>query len=110
MPSEIHASRSRCRCEGTRVAAKQLVSGRTQRPEPTTHDKKMKESSMRATLLSHEKPSDPSSVEVHRFRFEIDDDQTGTITESISLRTARVLVEHFADGNAFIRMLKAIVA
>lgn len=65
---------------------------------------------MRATLLSHEKPSDPSSVEVHRFRFEIDDDQTGTVTESISLRTARVLVEHFADGNAFIRMLKAIVA
>ncbi|WP_157695721.1 hypothetical protein [Caballeronia hypogeia] len=32
------------------------------------------------------------------------------MTESISLRTARVLVDHFQDGNAFIRMLKAIVA
>jgi hypothetical protein len=70
----------------------------------------MKETSMRATILSHEKPADAASVEIHRFRFKIDDEQTGTMTESISLRTARVLVEHFEDGNAFIRMLRAIVA
>ncbi|MFM0324443.1 hypothetical protein [Caballeronia glebae] len=65
---------------------------------------------MRATILSHEKPSDASSVEVHRFGFRIDDEQPRPMTESISLRTARVLVEHFEDGNAFIRMLRAIVA
>ena len=66
---------------------------------------------MRATILSHEKPSDASSVEVHRFKFRIDDDdQPGPMTDSISLRTARVLVEHLEDGNAFIRMLRAIVA
>ncbi|SAK52518.1 hypothetical protein AWB79_01893 [Caballeronia hypogeia] len=65
---------------------------------------------MQATIISHEKPADPSSVEVHRFKFRIDDEQSGTMTESISLRTARVLVDHFQDGNAFIRMLKAIVA
>jgi hypothetical protein len=70
----------------------------------------MKETSMRATILSHEKPSDASSAEIHRFRFKIDDEQSGTMFESISLRTARVLVEHFEDGNAFIRMLRAIVA
>ena len=70
----------------------------------------MKETPMRATILSHEKPSDASSVEIHRFRFQIDDEQSGTMLESISLRTARVLVEHFEDGNAFIRMLRAIVA
>ena len=65
---------------------------------------------MRATILSHEKPSDASSVEIHRFRFKIDDEQSGTMFESISLRTARVLIENFEDGNAFIRMLRAIVA
>ncbi|WP_250517416.1 hypothetical protein [Caballeronia sp. INDeC2] len=65
---------------------------------------------MRATIIAHEKPPDPSSEEVHRFRFQIDDIQLGTVTEFVSLRTARVLVEHFEDGNALIRMLKAIVA
>ena len=77
---------------------------------PAIYNKKMRKSSMRATIIAHEKPSDPSSVEVHRFRFRIDDGQTGVVNESISLRTARVLVENFEDGNAFIRMLRAIVA
>ncbi|MDR5766537.1 MULTISPECIES: hypothetical protein [unclassified Caballeronia] len=65
---------------------------------------------MRATILSHEVPSEVSSVEVHRFSFRIDDEPSRPMTEFISLRTARVLVQHFEDGNAFIRMLRAIVA
>ncbi|SAK66012.1 hypothetical protein AWB76_03749 [Caballeronia temeraria] len=65
---------------------------------------------MRATILSHEKPSDASSVEVHRFNFRIEDDESRPMLESISLRTARVLVAHFEDGNAFLRMLRAICA
>ena len=65
---------------------------------------------MQATILSHEKPSGASAGEVHRFRFRIDDAPSGTVTEIVSLRTARVLVDNFQDGNAFIRMLRAIVA
>jgi hypothetical protein len=48
-------------------------------------------------------------VEVHRFKFLLDDGAAPPLAETISLRTARVIVENLEDGNAFIKMLRAIV-
>jgi len=64
---------------------------------------------MRATIVSHEVPPESSAAEIHRFRFKLDDGNAPPLTESISLRTARVIVDNLADGNAFIKMLHAIV-
>lgn len=64
---------------------------------------------MKATIVSHETPPQTSSAEIHRFRFKLDDGTAAPLTESISLRTARVIVDNLADGNAFIKMLHAIV-
>jgi len=65
---------------------------------------------MKATIVSHEALPD-GHEEIHRFRFVL---QEGAITppvvEAISLRTARAIVSHLDDGNAFISMLRAIVA
>jgi hypothetical protein len=65
---------------------------------------------MRATIIAHEKPAEPASEEIHRFRFQLDDDDSGKVTDSISLRTARVIVENLQNGNAFIQMLRVIVS
>jgi hypothetical protein len=65
---------------------------------------------MQATIIAHEKPAETSSEEIHRFRFQLDDDESGRVTDSISLRTARVIVENLEDGNAFIQMLRVIVS
>ncbi|WP_250474579.1 hypothetical protein [Caballeronia sp. GAFFF1] len=64
---------------------------------------------MKATIISHEVPPQASSAEIHRFLFKLDDGTAPPLTESISLRTARVIVDNLADGNAFIKMLHAIV-
>ncbi|VXB05074.1 conserved hypothetical protein [Burkholderia sp. 8Y] len=64
---------------------------------------------MKATIISHEVPADASSAEIHRFRFKLDDGTAPPLMESISLRTARVIVDNLEDGNAFIKMLQAIV-
>ncbi|QSN64749.1 MULTISPECIES: hypothetical protein [unclassified Caballeronia] len=64
---------------------------------------------MKATIVSHEVPPQASSAEIHRFRFKLDDGTAPPLTESISLRTARVIVDNLPDGNAFIKMLQAIV-
>ncbi|CAN7787841.1 hypothetical protein LJR034_008824 [Caballeronia sp. LjRoot34] len=49
--------------------------------------------------------------EVHRFTFELHDGSSMLpVRESISLRTARVVVAHLADGNALIQMFRAIVS
>ncbi len=64
---------------------------------------------MRATIVSHEVPPESSAAEIHRFSFKLDDGNAPPLTESISLRTARVIVDNLADGNAFIKMLHAIV-
>jgi hypothetical protein len=53
-------------------------------------------------------PTD-ASVEIHRFKFLLDDGTAPPLAETISLRTARVIVENLEDGNAFIKMLQAIV-
>lgn len=64
---------------------------------------------MKATILSHEK-ANAESAEIHRFGFEMDDGNAPRLREYISLRTARVIVANLEDGNAFIKMLQAIVA
>jgi hypothetical protein len=65
---------------------------------------------MKATIISHEHVAETSAAEIHRFRFLLDDGNAPPFVENISLRTARVIVENLPDGNAFIRMLRAIVA
>jgi hypothetical protein len=48
--------------------------------------------------------------EVHRFAFELHDGSVSpSVRESVSLRTARVVVAHLQDGNALIQMFRAIV-
>jgi hypothetical protein len=65
---------------------------------------------MQATILAHEKPDETAAEEIHRFTFTLDDDYAGKLTDSISLRTARVIVANLGDGNAFIQMLREIVS
>lgn len=65
---------------------------------------------MKATILAHESVPQTSMVEIHRFKFQLDDGNLPPYDEIISLRTARVIVESLEDGNAFIKMLRAIVA
>jgi hypothetical protein len=65
---------------------------------------------MYATILAHETPEDTKSEEIHRFTFRLMDGYFGSLTDSISLRTARVIVANLPDGNAFIAMLREIVA
>ncbi|MFM0135119.1 hypothetical protein [Caballeronia grimmiae] len=64
---------------------------------------------MKATIISHEQPPVEASAEIHRFKFKLEDGNAPPLMESISVRTARVIVENLADGNAFIKMLHAIV-
>ncbi|MDR5856098.1 hypothetical protein P9239_20710 [Caballeronia sp. LZ062] len=64
---------------------------------------------MKATIVSHEEPPETSAAEIHRFSFKLEDGNAPPLTESISLRTARVIVDNLPDGNAFIKMLQAIV-
>ena len=64
---------------------------------------------MKVIIIAHESAPDDSSVEIHRFKFLLDDGKVSPLAETISLRTARVIVENLADGNAFIKMLQAIV-
>lgn len=64
---------------------------------------------MQATIVAHTKPPAGSDVEIHRFTFLLDDGTAPPLSEFISLRTARVIVENLADGNAFIKMLRTIV-
>ncbi|MDR5806424.1 hypothetical protein [Caballeronia sp. LZ001] len=49
--------------------------------------------------------------EIHRFAFELQDgSEAPSVRESVSLRTARVVVAHLEDGNALIKMFRAIVS
>ncbi|MDR5822364.1 hypothetical protein [Caballeronia sp. LZ043] len=65
---------------------------------------------MRATIWGHTKLPE-GHEEVHRFAFELHDGSTAPpVRESVSLRTARVVVAHLQDGNALIQMFRAIVS
>ncbi|WP_250474986.1 hypothetical protein [Caballeronia sp. GAFFF1] len=65
---------------------------------------------MKATILSNQPAPPDSLAEIHRFEFVLDDGTGTLVNERISLRTARVIVENLPDGNAFIKMLRSIVA
>ena len=64
---------------------------------------------MKATIWGHTQLP-VGHEEVHRFAFELHDGSAAPpVRESVSLRTARVVVAHLQDGNALIRMFRAIV-
>jgi len=66
---------------------------------------------VKATILSHSPVPDGESEQIYRFGFVVEaENGAPPYTESVSLRTARVLVAHLEDGNAFVEMLRAIVA
>jgi hypothetical protein len=65
---------------------------------------------MKATILSHAAiPDGPDQSELHRFGYCLDDGEHVPHVESVSLRTARMLVKELEDGNAFVKMLCLIV-
>jgi hypothetical protein len=64
---------------------------------------------MKATIWGHSLLPD-GHEEIHRFAFELQDgSEAPPVRESVSLRTARVIVAHLHDGNALIQMFRAIV-
>lgn len=64
---------------------------------------------MKATIWGHSQLPE-GHEEVHRFVFELQDGSAAPpVRESVSLRTARVVVAHLQDGNALIQMFRAIV-
>ncbi|WP_213781596.1 hypothetical protein [Caballeronia sp. dw_276] len=64
---------------------------------------------MKATIWGHSQLPE-GHEEVHRFAFELHDGSAAPpVRESVSLRTARVVVAHLQDGNALIQMFRAIV-
>ncbi|SAL79643.1 hypothetical protein [Caballeronia telluris] len=64
---------------------------------------------MKATIWGHTDLAE-GHEEVHRFAFELHDGSAAPpVRESVSLRTARVVVAHLQDGNALIQMFRAIV-
>ncbi|WP_144444233.1 hypothetical protein [Caballeronia arationis] len=65
---------------------------------------------MKVTIVSHENPSPGSAGEIHRLRFETSGGKGLHKTHSISLRTARVIVESNPPDDALTRMLWAIVS
>ncbi|WP_125483182.1 MULTISPECIES: hypothetical protein [Caballeronia] len=65
---------------------------------------------MKATIWGHTTLPE-GHEEVHRFAFELQDGSAAPpVRESVSLRTARVVVAHLQDGNALIQMFRAIVS
>src|ERR1700682_2492509 len=50
------------------------------------------------------------NAELHRFSFQLEDEGACPYVEMVSLRTAKVIVAHLGDGNAFTKMLREIVA
>ncbi|WP_061162653.1 hypothetical protein [Caballeronia temeraria] len=62
-----------------------------------------------ARIILHEADPESSTDELHRFVFELVDENGARIT-SISLRTARVLARELAPTTAFMEMVVAIAA
>jgi hypothetical protein len=63
---------------------------------------------MKTTILSHSRVP-AGHEELHRFSFQLEDGGAPPYVEMVSLRTAKVIVGHLEDGNAFIKMLREIV-
>jgi hypothetical protein len=65
---------------------------------------------MKVTIVFHESPPPGSAEEIHRFHFQTSDGTSLRKKHSISLRTARVIVESNPPDDALTRMLRAIVS
>ena len=66
---------------------------------------------MKATIVSHSPVPDGEFEQIYRFGFVLESGGSAPpYAEAVSLRTARVLVNHLEDGNAFVAMLRTIVA
>jgi hypothetical protein len=66
---------------------------------------------MKETIVSHSAVPEGESEQLYRFGFVLEAESGAPpYAESVTLRTARVLVAHLENGNAFVGMLKAIVA
>ncbi|MFM0051482.1 hypothetical protein [Caballeronia grimmiae] len=65
---------------------------------------------MKVTIVFHESPPPGSAGEIHRFHFETSDGTSLPKKHSVSLRTARVIVESNPPDDALTRMLRAIVS
>lgn len=65
---------------------------------------------MKATICGHHELPE-GHEEIHRFTFKLEEGGSHAPSEeTISLRTARVIVSHLEDGNALIQMLRAVAA
>jgi hypothetical protein len=63
---------------------------------------------MKATICAHSELPE-GHEEIHRFTFKLEEGGSHAPSEeTISLRTARVIVSHLEDGNALIQMLRAV--
>ncbi|MDR5762961.1 hypothetical protein [Caballeronia sp. LZ035] len=72
--------------------------------------KKLQDARVKATIWGHSQLPE-GHEEVHRFAFELHDGSAvPPVRETVSLRTARVVVAHLRDGNALIQMFRAIVS
>jgi hypothetical protein len=72
---------------------------------------RLKRFDVKATIVSHSPVPDGESEQIYRFGFVLEaENGAPPYMESVSLRTARVLVAHLEDGNAFVEMLRTIVA
>jgi hypothetical protein len=65
---------------------------------------------MKVTIVSHENAPAGSAGELHRFCFETADGTGLPKSHSISLRTARVILEGKPPDDALTKMLRAIVS
>ncbi|WP_158936988.1 hypothetical protein [Burkholderia sp. S171] len=66
---------------------------------------------MKATIVSHSPVLEGESEQIYLFGFVLESESGAPpYREAVSLRTARVLVAHLEDGNAFVEMLRVIVA
>jgi hypothetical protein len=65
---------------------------------------------MKAIILSHAKvPDDADQCELHRFGYCIGDGTNVLHSDSLSLRTALVLVAELRSGSALLKMCRRIV-
>ncbi|WP_053573058.1 hypothetical protein [Caballeronia cordobensis] len=65
---------------------------------------------MKVTIVSYDAPPRGTDEQVRRFWFETEDGPSSPRRHSISLRTARVILESNPPDDALTKMLRAIVS
>ncbi|MGX7006223.1 hypothetical protein [Caballeronia sp. KNU42] len=66
---------------------------------------------MKATIVSHAPVPDAESEQLYRFKFALEEESGAPpYAESVTLRTACVLVANLENDNAFVAMLRTILA